>query len=118
MSATSIAPASSQRGRSPRNASSITHCVKGSPTTGARSGTPVSRSAIARSASVVAGTIRSTIVHGKSAPDVSHSSPTSSRSTSPLRGTLSQETTASGAPGGRAWSPRAICAAGVSRPLT
>ena len=76
MSATNCA---SQSGRGPSK-SSITHRENGS--------------AITVSGSSGAGTIRSTTVHGKLTPA---GAPSRSRSTSPLRGTLSHEITVSGA---------------------
>ena len=52
------------RGRGPAKSSSITHCRKGSATTAPRSSRPSRRATTSRSAGVVAGTTRSTIVPG------------------------------------------------------
>ena len=65
--ATGIAPARSQAGRRSRARSSIAHIRKGSPTTSPASRNPVAAANPAMSSSRVAGTIRSTIVSGKTA---------------------------------------------------
>jgi len=59
-----MAPASSHAGRWPLNVSSMTHMENGSAGTGTASTIPA-RATAARVASVVRGTIRSTIVSGE-----------------------------------------------------
>ena len=104
-SATSSAPAASHAGRGATKRSSITQLLYGSATTGAASVTPRRRAASAMSSSVVAGTMRSTIVHGNAACCAIHSASAGSRfcanastrpsSVRPLCGRLSQHTTLS-----------------------
>ena len=60
-----IAPARSHAGRPAAKSSSMTHCVNGSVTTAPSSRAPSASPIRARSSSVVAGVIRSTIVEGK-----------------------------------------------------
>ncbi len=126
-----IAPARSQAGRGAAKSSSITHWRNGSVITAPRSSMPSAAAIAARSAAVVAGVIRSTIVDGKrtlssiqasSSPACgsrSAKSRTSPASTRPLSGRLSQHTTVIGAPFARrrASSPRASCPTTVDGPL-
>ncbi len=64
-SVTNSAPAIDQSGRPCGNRSSITHWLNGSVTTGAASSIPRRAAIAARSRSVVAGVMRSTMVDGK-----------------------------------------------------
>ena len=64
-SETICTPAAAKSGRPAEKRSSTIHCVNGSVTTGHVSIMPSAEETAARSASVVSGTIRSTIVEGK-----------------------------------------------------
>src|SRR3954470_7830095 len=106
-SATSSAPASSKRGRPLLKRSSITHCVNGSVITGQASETPRRSAIAARSASVVAGTIRSTMVEGNAISSSTQRPRSGSRKRAnwartrptvwPFSGRLSQHRTVKGA---------------------
>ena len=112
MSGAICTPAAAKSGSSPgANQSSITHWVKGSVFTIARSSSPIRLASACMSASSVAGTIRSTIVCGKAqcAAIQSDASPaaasTASRKCAPFRGRLSQERIVM--PSARRFSPSA-----------
>ena len=103
-SATMVAPAASQAGRPSGKRSSITHWVNGSVTTGQASSRPSAAATRARSASVVAGTMRSTMVSGQAtsprdeAPEVgdraaARTASAAGAACAPLAGRLSQHST-------------------------
>ena len=105
-SATISTPCSSHRGRPSGKFSSTTHCMKGSAFTGQASCRPSAADIRSRSASVVAGTMRSTMVEGKATSRSMWSARcrslasanwrTSRRTVSPLDGRLSQHSTVKG----------------------
>jgi hypothetical protein len=104
-SRTSVAPPLSQSGRPARNRSSITHWENGSVTTQASSRRPSRLATVSRSASVTAGTMRSTIALGQSISASIHAARPGSRNAAnwrttrrvaaPLSGRLSQLSRAS-----------------------
>ena len=106
-SATNWTPASSNAGRPAGKWSSTTHWMKSSQNTGQASSMPNSSRVIARSRSPVAGAMRSTMPFGKatlsriqaaSCGSCASARPaTALRATTPLCGTLSQESTVNGA---------------------
>ena len=105
-SATSCTPTASKAGRPAGKRSSITHWLKGSVMIGQASSRPVRSRTSWRSASVVAGTMRSTMVEGKATVSATWRPSPGSRSAAkrvtmravvrPLAGRLSQLITVNG----------------------